>query len=264
MSICIECGERQVAIVSRQLCGRCYQKKRREGELYEIPIQERLINKYGPSIIDDLESLKTDPVTLTALGDKYGFTREYGRQLFFTVFGYRYTGFKSAKIQKRKIDKVIRLRNPVEKVIRFKRGGGCYKGAIGEALVYGVCESLGYDITSGIGHSVTYDLIINGYKCDVKTAFKTSRIGPGQEYFKFGISKKQRDCLDFLILHVAPLSVTFIIPQKICDGPMVYIPPTLERIQRNRFSEYREAWHLLMRPLRQVNSASVNMEAYHG
>lgn len=260
MSICSECGERRVLCVSRQLCGRCYQQKRKRGELYEIPIDERLVNKYGPSIIDDLERLKTDPTTLTALGDKYGFTREYARQLFFRVFGYRYTGFRKAKAQRRKIDKVVHRRSPIEKIKRYKPGGGPHKGAIGEAVAYGVCDSLGYDITSGIGHSTVYDLIINGHKCDVKTSYKTLQTNPTAcPYYRFSISQKQKAEVEYFVLYVMPLGVSFVVPGKEIPGPSVYIPPSLDRINKSRFSKYREAWHLLMRPLRQIN-----MEACHG
>jgi hypothetical protein len=82
----------------RPLCHTCYTEIHKQGLLDDYPLlpdlkfNAKLKKKYGKSIFRNLEKLKNEKgYTLQDLGTKYGFTREYARQIFGKYFGFPYT-----------------------------------------------------------------------------------------------------------------------------------------------------------------------------
>lgn len=118
--LCNGCWIRPIEV--RGLCKRCYGRNRRTGSVFSpmtthaVKPKRRLnhyvpkarhgrewysrqaIKRYGPEIINDLNDLKVmQHWTLQNVADKYGFTREYVRQLFSKVTGRQYSDYVKEK-----------------------------------------------------------------------------------------------------------------------------------------------------------------------
>ena len=95
--ICQHCNTNEATAVRRPLCHKCYSELRKQGLLGNYPLLETpnfktyLRAKYGKQIFTDLKQLQLDSnFTLQMMGNKYGFTREYARQIFGKYFGFPY------------------------------------------------------------------------------------------------------------------------------------------------------------------------------
>lgn len=219
--------------------------------------RKRLIDKYGAEIIDDLKALKTRQYwTLTALGEKYSFSKEYARQIFKTIFGESYGKYGKEKTAKRRADaKMLECANdPRHKVANYEPGIR-KSAAKSELLVFNKCKELGFDVE--IPCDAVFDLKINNFNVDVKSTSKTTKVVPkhkqatASEYFHFGTEPSQHVQCDFYICHVIPKDIFYIIPQN-AMGPSGchirannvryrtdYIPKRLD------YEQYRDAWGLL-------------------
>ena len=150
--ICEECLDRPVWNQKRCLCQPCYGRWYRETQVKPKLIKptllkikpksskkvklhkpghsvmwcrKRAIERYGPDIINDLKAIKTRQYwTLTQVGEKYGFSREYARQLFKRLFGKDATIYIKQKSTARKKDvSSLRCNNdPRHKVADYKPG----------------------------------------------------------------------------------------------------------------------------------------------
>ena len=259
--VCLHCEVKEATHLKRQLCGSCYQMLMRENLLYLFPtIKDRLVRKNNaPEVMDLYQKLFDDPtLTLADIGNVLGYSRERARQVFFQIFGFRFTALKNKRTAER-VDRLIRevqeRQNPRYKVAHCKNLSSFVgKGAIGEEKVLEVCERLNYTVIAYKNRSI--DLVINGFAVDVKTAFKSAFFARGQKTacYRFRISDSQHEA-DFVICYVAPQSKYFIIPQSAFPKcGCIYIPEKRshewtmkgrKQISNNKYYTYLEAWHLL-------------------
>jgi hypothetical protein len=220
-----------------------------------------LTEKYGKEILSDFDNLfNQSDISLIDISKKYGFTREYARQVFEKIFKFHFTVIKKQKIEQRKqkIELVRQLRkNPCSKVERFKAGDSTiYKGALVEKKVYDICNVLGYEIKPYTPGSAI-DLVINNYMVDVKSCYSTTLTSKGKatRQFHFHITNTQREIADFIICHAVTINKFFIIPIGVFpNGNSLYIPEKPEsfwvcnganRQSKNHWYQYLEAWYLL-------------------
>lgn len=272
--ICQCCKTFEANSKKRPVCKVCYTTLHKLGRLDEYPLlpdlklKERLINKHGEQVIDDLQNISS-----MRMQNKYGFTREYARQIFEKVFGYKYTVLLNVRSNKRKeVLKSLRIekRNPARKVIALKNQNSfIYKGALSEKKVLDICTALNYKVTPYLPDN-SIDMVINGYTVDVKSAyadFKTK--GMVTKHYRFSLSDKQKNA-DFIICHIVPLNKFFVIPTYQIKGIGIYIPekPEMKWVCKNvphtchnRYWEYLEAWYLLERKEEIVFNRSLSASA---
>ena len=245
----------------RNLCEKCYYKAWRNGALEPIPkktnrkyLTNNLVKKYGADILDDFKMLKKNPAwTLERLGKKHGFSRERARQLFEVVFGKPYTSssIKKSKMLKKDIGCV---NDPRYKYAEYKRnwGNSCkstrWKSAVTEKMFFDRCEEMGLTIEVPCGSKI--DIKINGYWVDVKSCFAQSFTSKGQKtpHRRFGITSEQSKKCDFIACYHGGEKAFFIIPKKeFCGGHGIYISEVNTNWggSKNRYWEYKNAWHLL-------------------
>ena len=107
--LCVVCNNKKILIKKWKLCSLCYGRLQTYGGLNMLPTyplqtleekRHKIIKRYGSTIINDFELLKTDPIwTLERMGKKYGFTREYARQLFKIIFDKSYGHYRRKKMK---------------------------------------------------------------------------------------------------------------------------------------------------------------------
>jgi len=239
--------------------------------------KKTLTFRYGDEILSDLKKLATDlNYTLEDVGSKYGFTREYARQLFHNVNGFRYTIFVNSKKDKRRSKKILRSiekKNPYYKVEHCQNTNSTIgKGSLGEKKVLEICETLNYKVTP-YHQDRSIDLVINGYMVDVKSAYKSRFSAQSQvtKAFHFNRRISQRKS-DFIICYAVPLNKFFVIPNN--DFPQcdhLYIPekPVMEwtlskggkQVRKSKWYRYLEAWYLLERKEEIVFNSSLSASA---
>lgn len=220
-------------------------KKRRIEKL------KRILKKYGKDIFKDFKNVKNVPFhTLTDIGEKYGFSREYARQTYEFIYQSKY---KEAIKQKAKlIEETQCVNNPKRKVADFKRGSSVHNGAIFEKLFMEECEAMGLDVN--IPCDSVADIIVNGFVIDVKGSFKTqmTSVKGNVKYHKFRISKEQREICDFFACYHGTKETFFIIPNKekgfkFKKQRMIYISKkkTNYYSSKNRYHKYENRFDLL-------------------
>ena len=266
--ICQCCKINEATAKRRPVCKYCYTELHREGLLHLFPLlgdvnfENKLIKKYGPDILDDLKNITEN--NLRIVGEKYGFTREYTRQIYEKAMGFKYTVIKNhrhSKIEDAKHAVSILKKDPRYKAATYPRSCTIGKGADAEKKVFDICASLGYEIKPYCPDK-SIDLIINGYLVDVKSCYKprftnTRHLTP---YDHFTISEKQHQC-DFIICYSAATGRFFIIPQKAFKGKDLWIPirknsswSSSSRYNTSHWYEFDGAWHLL-KPLKSKQEA---------
>ena len=106
MPKCVVCKINKIIDQKRLLCRNCRAKLYYNKKLPPITAvmrlawkKSRLISKYGETILSDLNQLSRidSGFTLSDLGKKYGFSREYARQMFFNIYGYPFTQIKKMR-----------------------------------------------------------------------------------------------------------------------------------------------------------------------
>jgi len=264
---CICCQKKEITQQKRMLCNNCYHWLHKNNRLDEFPPIAKLHdntwwkNKYSDEFINDLKSLIDEHhVTLIQIGEKYGVTRERIRQIFELLYGFKYTVAVKAKseIKKReKYDDRIAKRDPRYKVENYKKGFNQHKGAESEKKVFDICAALNYEIKPS--DSLSVDLIINGYKAEIKSAHRAGITSPGAKTpcYHFQLQKSQY-LVDFIICHAVPINKFFIIPR--CEYPVgghLYLPSIKTRewktgrggnakqVRVSKYYDYLEAWSLL-------------------
>jgi AraC-like DNA-binding protein len=272
-NICVACNSMPINVKKWGLCNNCYRKKQRADHKknppwMRLPYEHRLsrvIKKYGPEIEDDINLLKTNPFyTLEAVGEKYGFTREYARQLFKRVTGTPYTSkFKKKRLLLKEEKASMDCYNdPRHKAAEYQPGSLVGNGAIAEKLVLEKCEQLGYVVEIPCKQG-PFDLIINGFKIDVKSANVKSSVltkkaknkgKKGRLYYIFHTRKNQHDIVSFYICYGAPTKVFYILPKCMVSEYGVIIPADNKTYRpsfnpkRKDYEKYREAWEILKYP----------------
>jgi hypothetical protein len=252
--LCGVCGEKEIFIKKRSLCKNCYYTAYREGliaydenancEVENMAIfRERLVERYGQAIVNDYEAVRDkDKINLQSIADKYGFSREYARQTFKRLFGFDYTTCLKAKMSKRRERIIKTVHDPEKKLIRYKEGSLQYKGAIGEKLCLDICRAIGYEIAVCRESTPTIDLVINGFKCEVKTAY----IPFGKQktkHYRFTALPSQRNQADYFVCYIYPLNKFYVIPASEFQSLSIYIPEHIAT--SSKYFKYYSAWHVL-------------------
>lgn len=267
---CICCNEKEIQHQKRGICHTCYGWLTRNGMLDKFPPvfplkqKDRWKERYNDAFLSDMKDLVDNyQATLESVANKHGVTRERIRQVFELLYGFKYTVAKKVKLDKKKrlkYEAILAKRNPHYKVKRFTKDSHQYKGAESEKKVFDICASLGYEIKPYETNSI--DLVINGYKVEVKSAYKTCFTHPGVKtpQYHFRLLDSQLGT-DFVVCHVVPQNNFFVIPiSEFPKGRNLYIPRNKESqwmtgrkqsvlMERtSKYYAYLEAWHLLKKP----------------
>jgi len=268
--LCDNCWEKPA--VTKGLCQSCYghqyyraehPKKVKSPKKQYVPrpahdvtwYRKKAVERYGPEIIEDLESLKTLQYwNLTEVGKKYGFTREYARQLFKRLFKKDYRYYEKEKSNKRKSDiKMLSCANDPRYKVAEYNSDTIRKSAEAELLVFNKCKGLGFNVK--VPCKKVFDIIINNFNVDVKST--TKEISPNKTlgaatYFHFGISPHQYDVCDFFICYAAPIKTFYVIPKEdIFSKTGLYVKATASKLGAQyvrgpgKYHKYKEAWFLL-------------------
>jgi len=262
---CICCRTKTIIHQKRMLCNTCYAWLRVNGRLAEFPCISKLthnkwwMKKHGEALVSDIKNLMEgdNGSTLSSVGKKHGLSRERIRQLFESIHGFKYTVAVKAKgerADRRAYEKRILHRDPRYKVENYKKYSLKYKGAETEKKVFDICVALHYDIQPFPSHTI--DLVINGYRVEIKSSHQTcfTRKSGRTSLYHFSLKESQKHA-DFIICHAVPVNKFFIIPKaQYPTSGELYLPSinkrewntgTSIRSVESKYYKYLEAWHLL-------------------
>ncbi len=222
-------------------------------------MNKRWLQKQNKKMVADFRKLEIDPsLTLTSISKKYGFSKEYARQLFEKIYGYKFTILKDKRIGEREAKEQqerFNKKNPINKVNRYVTTSNAGKGAQSEKLVLDICLFLGYEYKP-FPRKNQIDLVINNFWVDVKSRYKGFLLPKIQiQRYQFQLTPFQYKHANFIICHIVPTNKFFIIPKKsFPKSRMIYITdsPKIEwhignhKIARkNKYWKFLEAWDLL-------------------
>ena len=219
----------------------------------------KLTNRHGSAFLDDYMALSSKQYwDLTAIAKKYGFSRERARQIYNRLFRTPYMSIKKRKTKDKndQTNAMNRACDPRQKVAGYT-GGPVLKGAEVELLAFQKMVELGVNVE--FQKNVSYDMIANGYKVDIKSCYVSAKTNSRttKRYFHFCITKKQFDLCDFFICFTVLKGIFYIIPKTELNSRSIYIPTNynyqhtyfpLRKYYQNRpkrYEKYKEAWHLL-------------------
>jgi hypothetical protein len=128
-------------------------------------------------------------------------------------------------------------------------------GERSEAAFLNKASSLGFGVAKPWGDSERYDFILDNGRQLIRIQTKATSSLRAQAYetratYTTGKSRAvyTRQDVDFLVAHIIPLDVWYVIPVEICTpAPMLRFYPHREA-KKMRLEPYREAWHLLDPP----------------
>lgn len=216
----------------------------------------KLARRHGQAILEDYIALNSKPYwNLTDIAKKYGFTRERARQIYNRLFRTPYIFIKKRKTREKneQINAMNRACDPRQKVATYN-SGTILKGAEVELLAFQKMVELGMNVE--FQRNVSYDMVVNSYKVDIKSARIAQLMRPEgrARYFHFSITPRQLDICEFFICYPVPKGVFYIIPRSRLKSKAIYIRendnhqhPTMPYLTKNNtnYREYKEAWHLL-------------------
>lgn len=267
---CICCNEKEAQHQKRGVCHTCYGWLTRNSMLDKFPPvfplkkKDKWKERYNDAFLSDMKDLVDNyQTTLESVAQKHGVTRERIRQVFELLYGFKYRVALSVKSDTRyRLKREARLQkmNPQSKVKRYPKGSLLHKGAETEKKVFDICASLGYEIKPYETNSI--DLVINGYKVEVKSAYKTCFTHPSGKtpQYHFRLRDSQLGT-DFVVCHAVPQNNFFVIPiSEFPRGGELYIPQnnksqwmtgrkhSVLMKRASKYYAYLEAWHLLKKP----------------
>jgi hypothetical protein len=259
LDLCWLCETHPIYSVKRPLCEGCYKACRKKNLLHIFPLtnensRARAIERFGCDFLPDMETLREGKATLTAIGGKYGVSRERIRQLFEIVFSEKYTTTVTVK---KDIASKKRKAADTEKHIfenrlnRAKKSGNSYTGLLAEELFRKKCIDLGFSIEMCRG-GFAYDAIVNGIPVDIKSRTEAAlycKKGAKQKYYHFSTNKIQRGKVRFFPFYLIDEDLWYIIPSGIVKCEAFYIPKyDITYAGSHKYQDlqkYREAWNLL-------------------
>lgn len=224
-SLCVECKTNSVHIKKSQLCKKCYAKQyrslnknvKRINKCNDSYKKERLAKwririkeRFGDDLISDIEQARTNPfTTLQSIASKYGFTREYARQIFNRHFQIDYG---SCCATPGYICDLSSKHDPRNKIELYKKGSRIYNGTEIELLFIDECKKYGFEISSPQNRST--DIIINGYNVEIKSASTPRKTikNSKAEYFHYYATKNEVANNDFFALYRKDMDSFVIIP----------------------------------------------------
>jgi len=269
---CENCGTEEVQNKKHGLCTRCYGHLRRKGLLIFKPKTEdqkrktlisNLKKKHSSQILDDICKVNSNWAwSLTRVAKKYKVTRERARQWYKIIFGHGYGEVLREKAKKKKQD-IACIHDPRRKVADFKPNSSTHKGVKAEKKFLQECQKR--ELNFSIPCTQHIDIKINGYDIDVKTCLKATMTSPGikVKYFRYNCRGIQVEIADFFACYHPTEKRFFIIPRSATNkigkhGTIsIYISERQSDyyIAKNRYWEYRDAWHLLKKKKKVKNSS---------
>jgi len=211
-----------------------------------------MCDRDGVDILKDLRKSRNNPYfTLTQIGEKYGFSREYACQLYALIYKDRFR-IDPNKKKKGKEKEITCVHNPKRKVADYKQSGFIYQGAVTEKLFMCRCELLGLSIE--IPCSSEVDIIVNGYSVDVKTSKSSNQTSTRSKtkYSHFQISKDQRELCHFFACYSEITNDWYIIPneeqgKKFKKSRFIYIAQVASRYHnaKNKYLKFKNRFDLL-------------------
>lgn len=193
---------------------------------------KRFDKKYGKGAVDTFKRMIDAPeITLADVGRYFGFTREYARQAYLSVFGKSYSeGHKKKKmVQNTNINNPEVINDPPE-ILK---------------CVFSRIKSIGLE-PEYINDNKRLRVMVNGYRLCAKFSSSPFPIGRKQYYrIIFDCLNNFRD-FDFCIcvLKNEETDICYIIPASVLPERSIALCPDV--IPGNsKYSCYREAWYLL-------------------
>ena len=207
-----------------------------------------LAKRYGSSIILDFEQLfRVSYWHLSDIAVKYGFSREYARQIFQRLYNCSLGQIRGERRGKRRIGLQIKPQcSPMLKLELYHKDSLARVGAVVEALVVEKCEELGY-VWKYEPHGRVIDFEINNHLVEVKSArAAVCRPKSGLRYFCCYLNRDQRGA-DYVIFYVYPKKVFYVFPvnSRRYSWSIREEEPKIYSVPSTYYDEYREAWHLL-------------------
>jgi hypothetical protein len=128
-------------------------------------------------------------------------------------------------------------------------------GERSEAAFLNKASSLGFGVAKPWGDSERYDFILDNGRQLIRIQTKATNSLRAQAYetrATYTIGKGRavytRHDIDFLVAHIIPLDLWYILPVEVCTpAPMLRFYPH-RQAKKMRLEQYREAWHLLKAP----------------
>src|SRR3954470_2316268 len=126
------------------------------------------------------------------------------------------------------------------------------KGYLAEMAFATKAMSLGFNVCKPLGETQGFDFTVES-GLEVKKVQIKSRWGKGRRRYGVKISSGKRtyraDETDFIIVYIVPEDAWYVVPVEVAAGRLFgQFHPNSKR--GDRLEMYRDAWHLLGRPLR--------------
>lgn len=208
---------------------------------------ERLIQKYGNTILSDLELAKTAHYfTLVDVAKNYGISREAARQIFLKLYGISY-----GEVQKNLRIKIAQLIWNAKRSLSFRKNFSQrthMKQARTEDKFIERCKNLKIDFVSP--NKVLRYFQINNLNVRVRSNNKPIAFSRKIRYFRLYIKPSERKLIDYFALYILSLDTFYIIPNSaIPVSNWFYIPEeeTNGWNSKHKHLQYKEAWHQLKR-----------------
>ena len=220
--------------------------------IYGVAKRERALKRfeetYGKGSIEIFKRIIEDPNrSLADVARRFGFSRENARLVYRKIYGVPYTGAYHKKLEeRRKARENLRLKEAQ----RAKGRRMLYVNRVRKkAEVFGLTV-----LSSTVGNP--NNLLINGYKVNVKGTSGTIRVG-NNVYFNISKTNLESEECNFFICVCALMGkeTYYIIPYEHMPKCGAYIPVNnhfLEDDTRfihecNKYFKFRETWELLER-----------------
>ncbi len=187
--------------------------------------------KYGPDALKTFDKMISDPETnLADVGRYFGFSREYARQAYKTLYGMPYTKVHEDKKRIRKKISNSKWRTPVPEV---------------PSVIVSKLISLGFNPEFSESKS-RYVINVNGNRVLLRSGSSPVKTGK-QFFFQISLNRSQnnRD-FDFIICLLRDQSwmAYYIIPVNESIGNTISLPGP-KNARGKKYWKYLDAWHLI-------------------
>lgn len=202
----------------------------------------RFEETHGKGSIATFKNMIEQPFsTLADVARHFGFSKENARIVYKKIYGVPYTELlqKKKEARRRRREK-LRQNRLFQARLKSKRLS---------PVIQAMTKARGLGFTSTIqADSKSYFLYINGHKVGVRNTSKARQIGR-KRYFRVARKCEHRDFF-ICICEESGDEAYYIIPENVVRENGTYIPVpddqhTSGGNNREKYSQFREAWHLL-------------------
>ena len=219
--------------------------------------EEYFIERYGEEFLLDLEKARTRPLhTLSDVANKYGFTREWIRQLFTRIYGKPFMHYKRIKSKelRSEIENLGCKYDPIQRLNYIKENkNNINLNLQAQNLFISRCNKLGYTVETILDRKAS--LKINENSVIIRAGSNSRRLSPHSycKYYYFNIESESLNNIDFIILYLADKELFYIVPSEIVKNlsKKLYLRdgksrrPELKSGFSEIAEEYKERWELL-------------------